>query len=174
MSDDQHPVCKLLGPLVDIEEFRAYLAFVASLVKLPSAALMDVLQKQEKLSWQWCEVLSQLRAAISRADWNDVIVYRENPVTQAIAEDRLRQIASEQTINWLMAFLNSPTDSWVIELLCEELRKRVAALKLSEPIPEWFMDALRIARAGQKGYLGILERKAMQLMSDEAYDSMAD
>ena len=174
MSNDYHPLNDLLSPLVDGDKQRQYPHFVASLAGLSIVELLSRLHELEILSWQWHEVFSHLRSNFATLDWNDVVVFRENRLVQLIVEDRLRQIASERDIGWLFGFLAVPSTVWVSNLLSEELRKRVVALKTTEPIPAWFTEKLQSAREHGERYLGLFERKALQMMHEEALANMED
>ena len=174
MSSDLHPVNTLLSPLVDREKQTQYLQFVTLLQGLSIAELIDRLRDAGFLTWQWHEVLSRIRCCLAVASWDEVVKFRDNPLVQSMAEARLRKIASEARIGWLFQFLGVRTTPWVTDLLYEELRTRVAALKITEPIPGWFTEKLHSAREQGDGYLGLLEQKALELMHAEAVANLED
>ena len=175
MSDDQHPVGTLLNPRIDQRAMREYPQFMARLRSLTIAVLYEKLLAQEKLSWQWWAVINQIRLGIDvLTDWNEVVAFRGCISIEAIVDEKLRQIAAKQSIGWLLQFLGLSTTDPVQAILIDELRKRVDAIEISEPIPEWFTNALIEGRKQKAVYLGLLEQGALGLMFEEAFANMAD
>ena len=165
MSGKFDSTSDLLGLYAGGEKRQVYLRFVSSLHGDSVGVLYDKLLRQKNSSWQWWAVMDAIRLALANlTNWDEVILLRSCLSIQPLVDDQLRQVVAKQSIGWLMDFLDLSTTAWVSEFLCEELRRRIDAISMFEPLPEWFIKALSVARKKESQYFGLLEQRVMKLV----------